>query len=106
MNTTFKLRRNNIAITATVAFAAIMAGCIDARAQAQPSPEVASQARALALTCRADFTRFCSSVRPGGGRGLACLQQHLSELTPECRSAIPKAEALRSKAAETGAPPR
>jgi hypothetical protein len=105
MNTAFKLRRNNVVITATIALAAIMAGCIDGQAQ-QPSPELANQARALAMTCRGDFTRFCAGVQPGGGRGLACLQQHLSELTAECRSAIPRAEALRSKAAETGAPPR
>src|SRR5262245_63131178 len=94
MNTAFNVRRN-IVIAATVALGAITVSCV---AQAQPSPELANQARALALTCRADFTRLCSGVRPGGGRGLACLQQHLSELTPECRSASPKAEALRSGA--------
>jgi len=104
MNTASKLRRNNIPIAVSMALAAIMADCIDA--QAQTSPELANQARSLALTCRADFTRFCYGVRPGGGRGLACLQQHLSELTPACRSAIPEAEALRSKAAESGALPR
>ena len=93
-------RRNNTVIGTTLVLAVIAAGCIDAKAQ--PSPELASQARALALTCRADFTRLCSGVQPGGGRGLACLQQHLAELGPECRSAIPKAEALRSKAAESG----
>jgi hypothetical protein len=104
MNTVSKLRRTIIVITAAVALAAITAG--HAEAQAQPSPELANQARALALTCRADFTRLCSGVRPGGGRGLACLQQHLAELTPDCRGAIPSAEALRSKAAQTGALPR
>ena len=104
MKTASKLRRSITVIFATVAFAAITTG--RAAAQVQPSPELANQARALALTCRADFTRLCSGVRPGGGRGLACLQQHLSELGPDCRNAIPKAEALRSKAGETGALPR
>jgi hypothetical protein len=104
MNLTPKLCRTNIMIAATVALAAIAAGC--GEAQAQPSPELANQARALAQTCRSDFTRLCSGVRPGGGRGLACLQQHLEKLGPECRSAIPKAEALRSKAAEAGTAPR
>jgi hypothetical protein len=104
MNTASTLRQNNIVIAATLALAAFTAGCVDAQAQA--SPELANQARALALTCRADFSRLCAGVQPGGGRGLACLQQHLAELTPECRSAIPKAEALRSGAAETKTSPR
>ena len=104
MNTVSKLRRNIIVITAAVALAAITAG--RAEVQTQPSPELANQARALALTCRADFTRLCSGVRPGGGRGFACLQQHLAELGPDCRNAIPNTEALRAAAAQKGTLPR
>jgi Cysteine rich repeat len=104
MTTASRLRRNITVIIAAAALAAISAG--RAEAQAQPSPELANQARALAMTCRADFARLCSGVRPGGGRGLACLQQHLSELGPDCRNAIPRAEALRAAAAQKGALPR
>jgi hypothetical protein len=98
MNRTRTHRRNNVITAAIIVLAAITASSIDA--QAQPSPERSGQARALAGLCRADFKRLCAGVRPGGGRGLACLQQHLGELSPQCRDAIPKAENLRSKAAE------
>jgi hypothetical protein len=55
------------------------------------------QARAFAQICRADFQRLCGGVRPGGGRGLACLQQHASEVTPQCRGVLSQAEALRNR---------
>ena len=99
-----KTRRANTVTATIAALAAIVAGSIDT--QAQPSAEMQSQARALAQVCRGDYTRLCSTVQPGGGRVLACLQQHLAELSAECRGVIPRAEALRSKAAQTGALPR
>jgi len=39
--------------------------------------------------CRDDLRAHCASVQPGGGRMLACLQQHEKELSPACRSALP-----------------
>jgi cysteine rich repeat protein len=38
--------------------------------------------------CRNDITRFCNDTSPGGGRVLTCLQQHQSELSPECGDAV------------------
>jgi hypothetical protein len=38
--------------------------------------------------CRADLDKFCKDVAPGGGRILACLHSHLSELSPECREHV------------------
>jgi hypothetical protein len=67
-----------------------------AGAQAQTSTDVKQKARAFAQTCRADFQRLCAGVRPGGGRGLACLQQHVSEVTPQCQGVLAQAETMRN----------
>lgn len=40
--------------------------------------------------CRADVTRFCKDVPPGGGRLIACLQAKETSLSPECREALHK----------------
>ena len=32
----------------------------------------------------ADAKKFCKGIRPGGGRILACLKSHQSELAPAC----------------------
>jgi hypothetical protein len=61
---------------------------------------------ALAKACRADFKRLCPGVQPGGGRILACLQNHEVALTPQCRDVMPKAEALKSKASDIGVLPQ
>ena len=83
-----KIRQTGI-VTATIAALAVtVAGSIDAQTQA--SAEMQSQRRALAQVCRGDYARFCSTVQPGGGRVLACLQQHLGELSAECRGVIPR----------------
>jgi hypothetical protein len=39
--------------------------------------------------CRDDARKLCSGVSPGGGRVVACLQQHESELGAECKAALP-----------------
>ena len=36
--------------------------------------------------CQADVERFCADVEPGGGRVAACLRQHRSELSEECKT--------------------
>ena len=36
--------------------------------------------------CRADIEKFCSDVKPGGGRMVECLRQHQSALSPECKA--------------------
>jgi len=50
--------------------------------------------------CRDDARKLCSGVSPGGGRVVACLQQHESELGAECKAALPTlarcSEELRS----------
>jgi hypothetical protein len=39
--------------------------------------------------CRADARKLCAGTQPGGGRMLACLQEHEAELSPDCRAALP-----------------
>ncbi len=40
------------------------------------------------LTCAEDIARFCKDIRPGGGRIIACLNEHEKELTSDCRSKL------------------
>jgi hypothetical protein len=39
--------------------------------------------------CRADARKLCASTQPGGGRMLACLQEHEAELSSDCKAALP-----------------
>jgi hypothetical protein len=39
-------------------------------------------------SCKSDYHRFCSGVLPGGGRIIACLNQHVPELDPACAKAV------------------
>ena len=41
--------------------------------------------------CGADAKKFCQGIRPGGGRILACLKSHQSELAPACAAEFNKA---------------
>jgi Cysteine rich repeat len=38
--------------------------------------------------CGPDYRTFCSGVRAGGGRALACLEDHSASLFRPCRSAL------------------
>ena len=43
--------------------------------------------------CAEDAKKFCSNVRPGGGRMYQCLTSHSAELAPACRERIETAKA-------------
>jgi hypothetical protein len=60
---------------------ACLAAASPALAQA---PQPGARAQEAMKSCRDDYARFCSGVQPGGGRILACLQNHASELSPAC----------------------
>lgn len=41
--------------------------------------------------CKGDAEKFCKGIRPGGGRILACLKSHQSELAPACAAEFNRA---------------
>lgn len=55
---------------------------------ASAAPLAAADRIGLFQACRADYRRLCPDVQMGGGRILACLNQHAAELSPECRNGI------------------
>ena len=38
--------------------------------------------------CRPEAQKLCNGVQPGGGRIMACLKQHESELSPQCQKLV------------------
>ncbi|CAN5389754.1 hypothetical protein BH10PSE16_BH10PSE16_17550 [soil metagenome] len=52
---------------------------LSARAGDAPTPRTA---------CRADYSRLCAGVKPGGGRIAQCLQAHQSELSGPCQASM------------------
>ena len=98
------LRRPKLAtaIAALLTFAA----ALPARAQSQPTPQMRSEAMTLMQICRGDYDRLCSSVTPGGGRVIACLQSNASQLSAACAQAMPRAEALKNSATAAGVMPK
>jgi hypothetical protein len=47
--------------------------------------------------CAEDAKKFCSKVRPGGGRVYQCLSSHDAELAPACREQLSAAKARFDK---------
>ena len=92
-------------VLAVVAFAA-MALPASSNAQTQVPTQMRSEALALVHLCRADSDRLCAGVIPGGGRILACLQGQMSQLSPPCAQAMPRAEILKSGAIAAGVLPK
>lgn len=39
-------------------------------------------------SCKADVERLCKDIKPGGGRVMLCLRDHLGELSPACKSEV------------------
>jgi hypothetical protein len=38
--------------------------------------------------CKDDVVRFCSEVKPGGGRIIRCLKEHENDLAPQCKARL------------------
>lgn len=54
-----------------------------------PRPMTMRQEAALMRNaCGGDFRTYCSGVRLGGGRAVACLADHRESLSPTCQSAM------------------
>jgi hypothetical protein len=68
------------------------------QAPPQGAPPAMSMREEMALmrrSCGGDFRAYCRGVQPGGGRGLACLSENQSRLSPPCRSALAEARGGR-----------
>jgi len=65
----------------------------------QPTDKPAAGTRAAGRhqVCAEDAKKFCSSVRPGGGRMYQCLSSHQAELAPACRDQLSAAKAAWDK---------
>ena len=70
---------------------ASLAGALDS-GLAQQSAQKGAKAGGERV-CRDDAKKFCSNVRPGGGRIYNCLTSHDAELAPACREQLAAAKA-------------
>lgn len=77
-----------------------------ARAQGTMSPETQRQVAAFSNACRADYFRLCPGVQPGGGRIIACLEEHVAKLSAPCRDAVKDAAAGTLKEKAKNFPPK
>src|ERR1700716_3151465 len=67
----------------------------------QPSPD---QINAIRASCRSDFMANCSGVPRGGAEALACLKQHMAQLSAPCQTSV-SAATPKSPAPAAAAPP-
>jgi Cysteine rich repeat len=62
------------------------------RAYAPPvnpsAPNRQAQIAAFQTACGGDFRRLCGGTQPDGGRVIACLSGHQSELSPSCQQTL------------------
>lgn len=79
---------------------------VASHAQTQIPPQMRGEAMALMQVCRGDYDRLCASVVPGGGRILACLQDHAGQISSGCAQAMPRAQSLRDSAVAAGVMPK
>lgn len=79
----------------------VATACVACPWSAQARDAVAGPlGKQAAQACRADYKKLCDGVKPGEGRGLACLKQHASELSEGCKTALSEAKDCAAKAKE------
>jgi hypothetical protein len=60
-----------------------------------PAMSMRDEAALMRRSCGGDFRAYCQGVRPGGGRGMACLAENQARLSPPCRGALAEARGVR-----------
>jgi hypothetical protein len=65
-----------------------LAKCVALLAMSFISSSAMAQTAAERAACRGDFQKFCAGVKPGGGRGLACLAEQKEQLSAACRKVV------------------
>ncbi|HUL61345.1 MAG TPA: cysteine rich repeat-containing protein [Anaeromyxobacteraceae bacterium] len=71
--------------------------CIEAVYDAAVQLEQAVAALKFAAgQCQGDLQKFCADVKPGQGRGLACLDKHDKDVSAQCKDAL-KQTGLKKK---------
>jgi hypothetical protein len=71
----------------TALLVALCAIAVDSSLAQQPPGQKAAKAGGDRV-CHEDAKKFCSDVRPGGGRIYNCLTSHNAELAPACRERL------------------
>ena len=83
--------------------AGAIAACLAAGAVAAQTPPPAMPK--LRQACAADFQRLCPDVTPGHGAVAQCIKGHVSDLSPDCKSALmARREAMRERRATANLP--
>jgi Cysteine rich repeat len=84
-------------------FVVPLAAAISSLAQAQqPS---SAQIAAVKSSCRGDYMKVCASVPTGTQQSLQCLQQHSSQVSAGCQSALAALTPPGGPAPEAASPP-
>jgi len=52
--------------------------------------EVRKKGSEMNKACHDDISKFCKDVKPGGGKIIQCLKEHSSDLSSECKGALPQ----------------
>lgn len=81
---------------------AVLTTCAVGPVRAQSADQIAR----VRSACEADARALCANIMPGGGRILACLQQHAANLSAACHDALPEAEKLKNEAQKSGKLPQ
>jgi hypothetical protein len=51
-------------------------------------PVAAQNKTSARKACASDYQKFCADIAVGGGRVKKCLNEHLQQLTSDCRAAV------------------
>ncbi len=55
---------------------------------AQQLEQAVAALKYAATECKGDLQKFCADVKPGQGRGLACLNKHDKDVSQPCKDAL------------------